>query len=398
MSATTLQVDVAIIGGGIAGLWTLNHLRQRGYNAVLFEQQALGSRQTIASQGMIHGGIKYALGGALNAGSEAIARMPDLWRSCLRGDGPVDLRGCRVLSEDFYLWSSGGLGSRVSSFFASKLLRGRVEKLARRDYPAPLQSSAFQGQVYRLVDLVLDVPSLLHTLSERYRDSIFRIDWDTCQLACEEGKAELRWPHCTLQPRQVLLSAGAGNEELMRRLGASAPAMQRRPLQQVLVKHQYRAPFYAHCSGSNPSPRLTISSHRTAGDEPVWYLGGDLATENTDAEPSELIDKAQNELRELMPWLDLGQSEWATIRLDRAEPRQSKLLKPDAAYLGPVEGVHNALVGWPTKLTLSPDLAAAVEAHLQAQGVARGPATDLSQLAALGRPPIATPCWDEAFR
>ncbi|GAB3284170.1 FAD-dependent oxidoreductase [Parahaliea aestuarii] len=398
MSATTLQVDVAIIGGGIAGLWTLNHLRQRGYNAVLFEQEALGSRQTIASQGMIHGGIKYALGGALNAGSEAIASMPDLWRSCLSGNGPVDLRGCQVLSEDFYLWSSGGLGSRVSSFFASKMLRGRVEKLARRDYPAPLRSSAFQGQVYRLVDLVLDVPSLLHTLADRYRDSIFRIDWDTCQLVCENRRAELRWQHCTLRPRQLLLTAGAGNEDLIRRLGATAPAMQRRPLQQVLVKHQYREPFFAHCSGSNPSPRLTISSHRTASEEPVWYLGGDLATENTDAEPQELIHKAQSELRQLMPWLDLGRSEWATIRLDRAEPRQSRLLKPDAAYLGAVEGVDNALVGWPTKLTLSPDLATSVETSLQEQGLQPGPATDLSALAGLGRPDIATPCWDEAFK
>ena len=60
MVTPVLQTDIAIIGGGVAGLWALNLLRQRGYSTVLFEQDALGSDQTIGSQGIIHGGIKYA--------------------------------------------------------------------------------------------------------------------------------------------------------------------------------------------------------------------------------------------------------------------------------------------------------------------------------------------------
>ncbi|HEB27268.1 MAG TPA: FAD-dependent oxidoreductase, partial [Porticoccus sp.] len=98
MNATTTNVDIAIIGGGIAGLWLLNRLCNDGYNAVLFEQDDLGGAQTIASQGMIHGGIKYALGGALTGASEAIADMPDHWRRCLNGEGDVDLSQAKVLS------------------------------------------------------------------------------------------------------------------------------------------------------------------------------------------------------------------------------------------------------------------------------------------------------------
>ncbi len=154
MGTHTLHTDIAIIGGGIAGLWTLNQLRNNGYSAILFEHNALGSDQTIGSQGMIHGGIKYALAGALSDGSETISAMPAIWRSCLEGTGKVDLRACKVLSDDFYLWSSGGLQSRLTSFFASKMLRGRVEKLKTSDYPTPLQAAAFRGQVYRLMDLV----------------------------------------------------------------------------------------------------------------------------------------------------------------------------------------------------------------------------------------------------
>ena len=71
----------------------------------------------------------------------------------------MDLRGCRVLSEDFYLWSSAGLQSRLTSFFASKMLRGRVHKLGEQDYPLPLRHPDFRGHVYRLIDLVLGVVS-----------------------------------------------------------------------------------------------------------------------------------------------------------------------------------------------------------------------------------------------
>ena len=145
MTTPTLQTDIAIIGGGIAGLWTLNQLRNKGYSATLFEQEALGSYQTMGSQGMIHGGIKYALAGAWSGSSETISAMPAIWRQCLRGAGKVDLRDCRVLSEDFYLWSSTGLQSRLTSFFASKMLRGRVEKVRARDYPAPLRDPGFRG-------------------------------------------------------------------------------------------------------------------------------------------------------------------------------------------------------------------------------------------------------------
>lgn len=101
MGGQHLHTDIAIIGGGIAGLWCLNQLRGQGYSAILFEQEALGSHQTIGSQGMIHGGVKYALAGAWSGSSETISAMPAAWRQGLAGKGKVDLSGCRVLSEDF---------------------------------------------------------------------------------------------------------------------------------------------------------------------------------------------------------------------------------------------------------------------------------------------------------
>ena len=398
MGTHTLHTDIAIIGGGIAGLWTLNQLRSRGYSAILFEQNALGSDQTIGSQGMIHGGIKYALAGAWNGGSETISAMPAIWRECLAGRGKVDLRACQILSEDFYLWSSSGLQSRLTSFFASKMLRGKVEKVHARDYPAPLRTPGFEGQVYRLVDLVLDVPSLVATLAEQQGPAIFNIDWDHADLVRDGGRATLTLPHCKVIPERLLLTAGAGNEALIARLGGSAPAMQRRPLQQVLVKHQYEEPFFAHCMGGGASPRLTISSHRTLDGEPVWYLGGDLATESVDDPPAQLIDKARRELPALLPWLELGRTEWRTLKLDRAEPRQSNRLRPDSAFVGRVDSVDNTLVAWPTKLTLTPDLSDEVERQLAAADILPRHQPDLAPLQSLGTPPLAAAYWDTLFR
>ena len=51
---------------------------------MLLERDSLGGEQTLASQGMIHGGLKYALGGTLTRSSEAIANMPERWRACRR--------------------------------------------------------------------------------------------------------------------------------------------------------------------------------------------------------------------------------------------------------------------------------------------------------------------------
>lgn len=398
MGTGTLHIDIAIIGGGIAGLWALNSLRNNGYSAVLFESEALGGYQTIGSQGIIHGGIKYALSGVLDRASDTIAAMPQVWRDCLAGRGAVDLRGCEILSEGFHLWSDTALPSRLSAFFASKLLRGRVDKLTEDQYPAALRWSNLSGQVYRLPDFVLDIPSLVEALARPHRDALLRIDWSAARLQRQGREATLALPGCNVVPQRLLLCAGAGNEALMATLGSSSPAMQRRPLQQVVVKHQYPQPLYAHCMGGNPSPRLTVTSHRNRAGEPIWYLGGDLATAGADVAPQRVIDSARRELDELLPDVNLGETQWRTVRLDRAEPRQSTALRPDNAFLGKLDSVDNTLVAWPTKLTLCPQLGDELISQLNDAGIRPGLQPDLSLLAPLGQPPLARPYWDTLFQ
>lgn len=399
MTALSFDVDVAIIGGGIGGLWLLNRLRARGLNAVLLENNALGSEQSVNSQGMIHGGIKYALGGALTGASEAIAAMPDHWRRCLRGEGDVDLRGARVLSDHFYLWSTETLASRLTTFLGSKMTRGRVDAVPASERHPAFQNPAFRGKVYRLVDMVLDVPSVVKTLAANCPDRIYKIDALDFVRANDGTVSAILFQQANgggveIRPHRVVLTAGAGNEALLQKLDCSRPAMQRRPLQQVLLKHDYPHALYAHCMGSNASPRLTISSHPTRDDKWVWYLGGDLATSNADLNADALIVKAKQEMRDLLPWLPFDNAQWATVCIDRAEPQQKGLIKPDKAFAAITDRCANVITAWPTKLTLAPNMADAVEDLLDLQPQATAlPAA----CAALAAPAVATPCWELLF-
>lgn len=355
-------VDLAIIGGGIAGLWLYHRARALGYSAVVLESEALGSGQTVASQGMIHGGVKYTLSGALSGASEAIAEMPEHWRRCLAGEGDVDIRGAEVLSDHFYMWSSASALSKLTTFFASKALRGRIESLSPTDYPLALQHRQFRGSVYRLLDLVLDVPSLLARLAREA--DILALDWRQAQWQKQDAAPVLQLdPGRQLRARRWVLAAGLGNQALLEALGASAPLMQQRPLQQVMVRHPQLTPLYAHCVGTDSKPRLTISSHRV-DDQLVWYLGGQLAEEGVGLASSALLARAAQELARLLPWIDWREAQWASHTVVRAEPAQPGGVRPDNAFLAPAAGVADVLVAWPTKLTLVPHLGDLLAAQL----------------------------------
>jgi len=391
------SVDCAILGGGISGLWLLNRLSLEGYNCVLLESHALGSGQTIASQGMIHGGIKYTLGGALTGASESIADMPDLWRACLKGQGQVDLRSAKILSDHFYLWSTSGAKSQFGGFLASKLTQGRVEKVAAAERPDLFQTEQFHGTLYRLIDMVIDTASVLEALADNYPDRIYSINKQKCHWQpCDDGQS-LRIGDIHLKAKAFVFTAGTGNENLLKAVGAVSPQTQRRPLQQVMVKHRSRQTFYGHCAAMDKTPRLTISSHPADGDYQVWYLGGALAENGADQNEEDLTALARQELHELMPWFNFVDPQWATLKIDRAEPRQRGLVRPDGAHASWAEGSNcdNIIAAWPTKLTLAPNVSTLVLNLLKAKNIvpSDAPQTPLP----FGRAQISATPWSRAF-
>jgi len=393
-----INVDITIIGGGIAGLWLLNRLRSAGYNAILFEENRLGSAQTIASQGMIHGGIKYTLGGKLNKISEIIASMPKHWRACLAGEGDVDLRRASLLSDCMYLWSTASIKSKLTTFFASRATRGRMDAVAKAERPPVFQDKRFNGTLYRLQEVVVDVPSVISALAENCREAIFKIDWQNAKFVqahirggVDALQIEQDGQLLTIRSQRFIFSAGEGNEDLLQQLSLKRPEMQRRPLHQVLVKHDYPFPLYAHCIGASSSPRLTVSSHPMPDGRWIWYFGGSLASQGVEQTAFELIAKAKRELREVLPWISFDHAEWGCLRINRAEPKQGNFLLPDMAYAK--QAATNVIVAWPTKLTLTPHLANEVLDLLRLQGI-EPRFSELNLLESLPRPELALPFWD----
>ena len=380
-----LNVDVAIIGGGIAGLWLLARLRQHGYGVLLIENDRLGAGQTLCAQGIIHGGAKYSLGGQISASTTAIAGMPELWWRSLLGKGDIDLRAARLLADHQYLWATRAPTSRLGAFFASKLMRSRMEKVAD-DVPAVLRHPEFRGVVYRLDEPIVDVASVLAAFAERYHESIVLNQGPVTPKA--DGTLTLRhagqatW---VIRPTCTVFTAGAGNAAL------PWATLQLRPLHMVMA----RGPalpglLYAHCLGASDVPRLTVTSHYDATGRLVWYLGGGLAEDGVQRDRREQIHAARRELETLIPWANWSRAEFATFTIQRAEaqqPRGNRPAEPGIARDGRV------LAAWPTKLALAPLLAERIEDMLRTLG-ARPRPVDLRALADWPRPDIAVPPWD----
>ncbi|MBO6782894.1 MAG: FAD-dependent oxidoreductase [Alphaproteobacteria bacterium] len=350
-----LKAQIVVVGGGIAGLWTHALLRKRGFDAVLVEKTALGSDQTLASQGMIHGGQRYNLEGRKTRHAELIAPMPRVWGDCLAGTGEIDLSGTRVLEARQFMWSPGGLLSNVSAFVGSRILNTQTENPPREEWPEVFRMTKdFRGRLYRMNEVVLDAKSLVRNIAEPGHNHIYRVEIEDIvhegdrvrYLAGRTGEND----QITLHADTYIFAAGTFNEVAADALGIGKSATQRRPLRQVMVGPlPYR--LYAHCITTDPRPRVTVTAHPLPGGDYVWYLGGLVAVRGADTSDDEAIDFARKEMAALFPAIDWDRLTWDTWYGDRAEPAANDGFLPD----GPeIKTTANAALVWPTKLTFAP--------------------------------------------
>jgi hypothetical protein len=167
-------------------------------------------------------------------------------------------------------------------------------------------------------------------------------------------------------------------------------------LHMVMVKHKIRTPIYAHCMETSPKPRVTITTHTAADGDTVWYLGGQIAESGVNKTALEQCKAAKAELELLFPWLDFSSAhsstQWATLRIDRAEPLQANGQLPDGVFVQGDGG--NKIVAWPTKLALAPQLTAEILALLKKDGIQ--PHVGISTTnPPYPAPQIAKPVWDQ---
>ena len=358
-----LELDAVIFGGGAAGLWMLDEFIRAGRRCLLLEAGELGAGQTIASQGIIHGGLKYTLSGLFSSSARAIAEMPRLWRQCLAGEAKPNLSATRLRAHWCVLWQTTSLKSRLGMIGARAGLRVAPRRLAAHERPSLLADCP--GVVARLDEQVIEPWSFITDISEKHRGRIIRIDADSglefSPLSSADKGTDGRFVRLLnpdsgepldLRPRQIILTAGTGNARLREMCGLPAGAMQQRPLHMVILRGERLPPLCGHCT-DGATTRVTITSTRDFFDRPIWQVGGQIAERGVGMDEQSLIRFAREELLTVLPGIDLAGVEWTTYRADRAEASNAGVRPSDISVIR--DG--NILTCWPTKLALAPRLA-----------------------------------------
>jgi len=360
VASPPIELDAIIVGGGVAGLLTLDAIHRNGGAAWLVEREALGCGQTIWSQGIIHGGLKYALGGSASAAARAVSEMPARWRDLLNGAAEPNLSAVQMRAEHCAVWSVGGARS-VAGLLAAKLaLRTRPQRWPDAERPEPLQG--VRGGVLRIAEPVLEPGSLLQTLGNLHagrllRGSITAMQHDDCGVTVSLQAGP------TIRARYAVLLAGGGNAALRELAGLSPLVMQTRPLRMVLARGPLPV-LNGHCI-RGAKPWLTITTAASTGPTRVWQVGGEVAEWGASQTSEATIRRAISDIAEALPTVDLTGTEWTTYEAPRAEQAATGGGRPDQPGLLQDDRV---LTGWPTKLALAPILADTIASMIPTGG------------------------------
>ncbi len=386
-----IALDVVVIGGGVAGLWLLDALHRQGYRCVLLEAHQLGSGQTVASQGILHGGMKYTLSNLIDPGAKAVAQMPLIWRDCLAGEAEPNLSQTRLRTDFCHLWRTGSARSRFGMTGARMVLRVKPTEIPKSDWPEALRD--LKGQVYNLPEQVLDTASFVADLASKHQKRLLKIDpengldferdqtGNVSAIKLTDGDHSL-----TLAPKHVVLTAGKGNADLRAKLELDDQAMQIRPLHMVMVKGNLPK-LNGHCTDFSQT-RVTITTAMASDGQTVWTVGGQVSEDGVKMSPEDLVRHAKNEIMAVVPNVDFSDATWSTYRVDRAERKTASGRRPEGVTLM-TEG--NVITAWPTKLVLAPQLAMDVISKLDMQ-----PAGESVCIEDWPRPEVAPPPWELA--
>lgn len=352
-SAMERSVDLVIVGAGIAGLWANHYFKRKGYDCLLLENNAIAHGQTIAAQGIIHSGLKFSLAGKVNTLAHHISKMPDIWRACLIGNGPVNASGCAINAQSQMLLIPSGIVGGITKVVTQKLLGNSVYEIHKNDWPQELQSSGFNGSAISMNELVIDIPSLTAALAEPYKNSIRKYNGNDPIAFLESHK---------ITAKKVIFTSAQSNHDLAKAYqNDSGLQTQIRPLLQGLIKN---APFplFAHLVGTSEKPVMTITTHKHSDGSLIWYLGASVAERSKDTAPNTVYADVRKALKNYLPNINPDNFEWATFPIDRIEGKSnSDGWMPDTPTIHKGQSHYYC---WPTKLTFAPLLSEMLEQEL----------------------------------
>jgi glycerol-3-phosphate dehydrogenase len=348
------QSDCLIIGGGVAGLWLRWRLRRAGLRVTLLD---LGrhdvTRQSVASQGILHRGVKYSLSPAAAGAQRVLAEALSDWTAAISGlpsDEAPPLRGVTIHTRTMHMWAVSGLLSGMTGAAASLALVSGVRKLDPSAAPPLLASPGFT--IWETDETCVDPASLLTHLRRACDGPLLAVDSvESIDAAAGVVRVMYAGASFTFSARSIFACAGLGNEHLLRAASLNPDDYcQRRPLHMVMASPA-PAPLFAHCiKPLSDKPRLTITTATREG-RPVWYIGGELAESGVHRTAEAQIVAARDELRRCLPAANLSDVRFAPWRIDRAEGRTPDGSRPDGPVIRTIDRLNFI---WPTKLALAP--------------------------------------------
>lgn len=341
---------IMIMGGGATGLYLRSFLYQHGYDVILVEKKSLGDGQTIASQGIIHRGLKYSLSDKTSSFCKMLDASFNSWSRHFLGQGCVDLRKLEYNSKTMYFWSTLNtkinLLHTIKTKIASLALKSHVQEVKYENYPHFFPQKS-QINLFEIDEPCINMRSFLQLCRDiDAGQMIYRDNRNLVDLCAQ------------FEPRCVIFAAGVGNESLLAEIGIeNTKFCQRRPLDMIAIRDmEYR--LHGHClQDFSDKPTYTITS--VAEDSRhTWYVGGNIA-ENKDKLLEEQQKKILRDLLHETIHIDVNTSRMIRIRIDRAEGLHHDR-RPDGPTIFHFK--DNALkrevfAVWPTKLVLLPSLA-----------------------------------------
>ncbi|MGH1455183.1 MAG: FAD-dependent oxidoreductase [Alphaproteobacteria bacterium] len=341
-----IQTDIVIFGAGIAGLWTFHRLKKLGYDVLLLERESIGCGQTIASQGIIHSGLKFSLAGKVNKLALIISKMPDIWRAALRGKGDVDLSTATINAQSQQLLIPSGFMGGLTKLVTERALGNNVHAIDKKNWPEDIKNAGFKGSLIFMDEPVLDIPSVIRALAQPYQSYIKKI-------SNEEAEKPFGFlKNHNIHAKQIIFTGAASNqiiaEDCKDNKGLET---QKRPLVQGIFKN---APFplWGHLVGKTDKPVASITTHKTKDGELVWYIGGGAAERAKNAPSKDVYNACIKAFKTYLPNIDIDQMQWSTLPIDRIEGKsKTESWMPDTPT---IHHGQNALYCWPTKLTFAP--------------------------------------------
>lgn len=315
MSAGRIELDLAIVGGGIQGLSLLHHFREdRRGSAVLIARGNLGDGETLHSHGYLHKGYHLPPGEASSL--PAVIESFDWWDGFMRdqeldavepapvyADVPAEQRGPMTRA-----WSEGNLSYRELEELPVPLREG-VYARAQPALPFEIHDRLFQP--WKVIEKLAE--PLQHLL---IRGELTGMRWDPETNRIAECTVSTPGGELRLSCKVVVLATGAHTQALLKNIEApdgSRPFRDRlehihvvRRIPMILIKGSSLPSLTGRF---NPVPPINMMTHTGDDGERMWVVtpmeghasSRDDHREEVQAVDSGVVSKTLQALSEMMP-------------------------------------------------------------------------------------------------